>query len=551
MILLLLFIVCLVIAMLYMLPTDNYIGGKDDSLQDTIYKKYKYLIPKGKMSFNEFCYPDEYAIQPQQIFAGEYMSPPKTRELLVFHKIGAGKTCLSIQIAEKWLKYGKPLVVMPASLIPGFRNELRSPCAGDKYITDDERLALNTDDYSKIIKASDARIDKRYNIMSYNKFIMDYEHVNSPIIIVDEVQNINNVKGTFFRAILDWINSHPKSSVVIMSGTPIFDNSRELYGLMKLLRIRHNIDNIEPKHIKTLFSGKVSYFAGAPKFTFPKTELIIKQCVMSAFQLKWYNSQYESDIKLYGSRESIVSNEINNNFYIKTRQRSNVVYPRGLYGKDGFKHMTTDLIVNHLQTYSTKITALLKKLRKGQLSFIYTNFTGFHGIKFIEQVLCKHGYKSYHDHGAGKKRYAIWSGDQSNTQKDKIRHHFNSTDNDDASNIQIIIGSPSIKEGVTLLRVRQVHVLECYWNHSRLAQIFGRAIRYCSHKSVSTDERQVSIYIYAAVNKKYVNFQSMKSMSPSQSIDLYMLRIADEKKLICDKYLKELIDCAVDKYLWT
>jgi SNF2 family DNA or RNA helicase len=47
--------------------------------------------------------------------------------LLGFHRIGAGKTITFLNCAERWLDKGKPLVILPASLIGGVRNELRGP----------------------------------------------------------------------------------------------------------------------------------------------------------------------------------------------------------------------------------------------------------------------------------------------------------------------------------------------------------------------------------------------------------------------------------------
>ena len=61
-----------------------------------------------------------------------------------------------------------------------------------------------------------------------------------------------------------------------------------------------------------------------------------------------------------------------------------------------------------------------------------------------------------------------------------------------------MLGSPSIKEGVSLLRVQQVHMMEPYWNMSRMLQIMGRAVRFCSHKDVPKNKRIVKIYLYLA-----------------------------------------------------
>ena len=60
------------------------------------------------------------------------------KNILIYHKIGAGKTCTAIVLAEKFKKK-KIMVVLPAALIGNFRNELRSQCPGDEYISEKNR----------------------------------------------------------------------------------------------------------------------------------------------------------------------------------------------------------------------------------------------------------------------------------------------------------------------------------------------------------------------------------------------------------------------------
>ena len=47
--------------------------------------------------------------------------------------------------------------------------------------------------------------------------------------------------------------------------------------------------------------------------------------------------------------------------------------------------------------------------------------------------------------------------------------------------------------------VRQVHILEPYWNYVRIDQVFGRAIRMLSHQDLSPLERNVEQYLYLSV----------------------------------------------------
>lgn len=540
----------------------TFSGGAPTQLQKDALRKYKqFKKPKQKISFDEYCNPKSYKVQRQQAFAGEYMRPGSGhKSLLVFHKIGAGKTCLSIQVAERWKGKGKPLMIMPASLIPGFRAELRSPCAGTMYITEEERVKLmelkpGSSAYKEIIRNSDKRIDNVYHIFSYNKFASDIEahgakSIKASIIIIDEVQNVANLSGVFFKSMLKWIEAHPDAPSVVMSGTPVFDNPRELRPIAKLLKIplmsnKGGDDDdevpITPESIRELFAGKVSYYAGAPPEVFPETFIKVKKCQMSKHQARWYKSEVETEMSKQGK---LKTKEIANDFYIKSRQRSNIVYPNGLTGMASISALTPNMIKTSLETYSCKYAALMKKLKKNELSFIYTSFTGVGGIAILKKILKAVGYLDFAEDGPGKRRFAIFSGEETMREKGNLQAVFNSPANDDASQIQVVIGSPAIKEGVSLKRVRQAHILELYWNYSRLSQIFGRAVRYCSHKSLPKDERDVTIYLYAAVAGKV-----SKPAKPIESIDLYMLNMADEKKDAAEPYVQALMDCAIDKYI--
>lgn len=505
-----------------------------------------------QLSFKEFCDKKRpFKLQLQQKFVGEYMKPSnKHKELLVFHRIGGGKSCVAIQISKYWLPKGKPLILMPASLIPGFYAELRSPCGS--YLDDAERQQLaecSIEDYKKLVSKYNKLIDKDYHLWSYNKFL-DHKIPNDvSIIIIDEIQNVDGLGCKFFNKIVPWLYDHSNIPIVCMSATPLFDSAKEIMSLALLLRCVKPDDrdvSIQPKDIKRLFKGKVSYYPGAGDQFYPKTNLKIVSCIYSTFQARWYKAQVESDLSKAGD---IVHHKIKNNFYIKSRQRSNIVFPNGLAGRAGLSQLTPSLIKSHLSTYSAKFAYFVKKqsgaVRRKEHIFAYTNFTNESGIVGLKKVIEAHGWLNYRTHGVGPKRYAIWSGDETSRIKDSIRTIFNNTNNDDCSKLQMIIGSPAIKEGVSLLRVRQVHIFEAYWNHSRLEQIFGRASRLCSHARLPSKDRTVDIYVYAGcVSTK---LPDKRLVEPTNSVDLYMLSLADIKKEENEPYLDELIDCAIDK----
>ena len=60
----------------------------------------------------------------------------------------------------------------------------------------------------------------------------------------------------------------------------------------------------------------------------------------------------------------------------------------------------------------------------------------------------------------------------------------------------MILISSAGAEGISLFAVRQVHIMEPYWNFGRMNQVFGRAIRFKSHKDLEENDRNVEQYLY-------------------------------------------------------
>ena len=192
--------------------------------------------------------------------------------------------------------------------------------------------------------------------------------------------------------------------------------------------------------------------------------------------------------------------------------------------------------MSNLKEYSIKFYKILKKVKQSEGPiFIYSNFKEYGGIRSFVKVLEHHGFKNYKDFGEGEKRFAVWSGDEKHEVKEEIKDIFNQYDNKNGSKLKIILGSPAIKEGVSLLRVSEIHIMEPYWNLSRLEQVIGRGVRFCSHKDLPKGKRHVDIYIYVAVHP-----------NNKMTIDKYILNMAYKKNEIISVFEKNLKEAAVD-----
>ena len=78
----------------------------------------------------------------------------------------------------------------------------------------------------------------------------------------------------------------------------------------------------------------------------------------------------------------------------------------------------------------------------------------------------------------------------------------------DGRRLKILLGSSVLREGINLKNVREIHIMEPWHNKSRVEQVVGRGLRYCSHVSLPPKDRNVTIYQYASVlSKKPYDFK--------------------------------------------
>lgn len=113
-------------------------------------------------------------------------------------------------------------------------------------------------------------------------------------------------------------------------------------------------------------------------------------------------------------------------------------------------------------------------------------------------------------------------------------------DNKDGKQVKVILISQAGSEGLDFKFIRQVHVLEPWYNMNRIEQIIGRAVRTCSHKDLPFALRNVEIYLYGTVLEDPRN----------EAADIYVYRLAELKALqigVVTRALKEAsVDCLLN-----
>jgi len=152
-------------------------------------------------------------------------------------------------------------------------------------------------------------------------------------------------------------------------------------------------------------------------------------------------------------------------------------------------------------------------------------------------------------HEFKKVRYILVTGDTnvSLIETKDLLSIINNDNNKNGEEVKIIIGTRTTGEGLDFKRIRQVHVLEPWFNLSRIDQITGRASRYCSHADLPPLQQNVEIFLYAVEPPKKVNKREMDT----ETIDTRIYRIAEIKDIKIKKVeyiLKQAaVDCALNK----
>jgi len=251
----------------------------------------------------------------------------------------------------------------------------------------------------------------------------------------------------------------------------------------------------------------------------------VEPCQMSSVQFSKYIEVWRSEKKkdLLRQMRRHLHDEMPFDFNIRTRQTCNMIYTddefRYIMDEDRsyiekmkqyetLKQNKSLDIKNQLSEFSPKIYKMMLnifKFRDGPKStgkvLIYSDFRGDSGAEALEQVLKINGYSKYETSSPplNTLKYTFITGQESSETRRINMDAFNEPSNKFGEQIQVMIISGAGAEGISLTCVRQVHILEPFWNFVRVDQVFGRAIRLHSHDDLDPKDRNVEEYLYLSV----------------------------------------------------
>jgi len=536
-----------------------------------------------------------FQLQSQQRFLRRILSPDSpTRNLLMVHGTGTGKTCTAIQIAEEYIlrpefQDKKVLVIASAAVQENFASELfditrvdidtvagtleSKQCTGRRYldmlmrIESEPKNWNNPDIREKLRRTADRMIAEFYEFSAYASFgklvnrmqtelkkpeFEEWIHktFDDRLLIVDEAHNIREGaeegQGTKdITAAMETIAKTAKGLVlVLLTATPMYHRYEEILYYMNLFL--WNDKKQEPtvslkatdffNDDATLRAGPpgeqfrkyceeyVSFVKGENPFTFPfrlPPPAGVRTLPATGFMGNDtaaipYLSAYLVPSTTSGIQNATLTRDERTDDEGRRQllmQSTVSVLPsntsfRKAFSESGDQYAYVDtpfLTPEKLPEHSAKFVSVLNSIEAGQgVVFVYSNFATMGALLFA-MALEEHGYSpatgsprlanpAYK--GSSKGKYVLLTSALSETELAKLIERVKHPRNRDGSDIKVIVSSPIVSEGVDFRFVRQIHVLDPWWNMSRTEQVIGRGLRTCSHQLLLPEQQNCTVYLH-------------------------------------------------------
>jgi superfamily II DNA or RNA helicase len=580
----------------------------------------------------------DYRLQSHQKFLRRVVSPDTpTRNLLMVHGTGVGKTCTAIQIAEEYIlrpefQEKKVIVVAGPAVQSNFKTEIfdinrvsldktetllsSKQCTGRRYLdmlmrieaepkqwkVPDTRLRLGT--------LADRIINEFYDFMGYstfgamiNKKFLDlkpadaekwiHDTFDNRLLIVDEAHNLREGSSemkTVSTGLETLVKTADGLVLVLLTATPMYDSHEEIVFYMNLFLWNDRKQAANKKILPAEFllpdgsvkaskeqefrdwvQTYVSYVKGENPFTFPFrlpppevaglpepltgfTGLEIGAASKSKYLTVTASTVAGIQKKVIDTASGKDDEEERKALMIPTisvlpgnKEFAEVFRVAGAQWQYTVEPFLTP---EKLPEVSAKFVTIIKQIEASKgVVMVYSNYVE-RGSRLFAMALEEHGFTPASGpallanpafKGKSKGEYMLLSSEVSTAQTNALLQLARSERNVNGEKVRIIVTTPRISEGVNFRYVRQVHLLDPWWNMSRIEQVIGRALRTCSHQALPFEEQNCSVYLHV-----------LRSDTEHESFDEYTYRTkVEEKGVKIAKVRKIMEESAMDCPLQT
>ena len=442
-----------------------------------------------------------------------------------------------------------------------------------------------------------AMVSARYEFIGWTQFANDWFRqdihkrvvdFSDRVIVVDEAHNLRpgqSESKNVTKALVQIAQTCFNVKFVLMTATPMFDRAEEIVDLINILR--HN-DDLPPADASKIFppSGKIdesrlkdairgyvsTYSRLLPDPNVPYT-MDVRSASVPGINVKWPKYSRDGNLsrgeaaimhhiecsELQAKHPALIANGKRvATSLVEGAESSNAVFPGGDTGQAGFKSVLDPRSGQYtkgnedafhpeqLHKVSPKAAFIVQQVSSCVgVAMVYTNFV-WAGVKLLAAALEERGFRPCEFDTAVTKRaqlrnsgpcYAILS---DGSEVSKILAQAKEDKNRDGSKIKVLLCTKVVAEGMDLAFVREVHILDGWWNLSREEQVIGRAVRFGSHARLPAEQRNVTIYRYGVTLP-----------GDREGVDHEMARTATDKHKkigrVMDILSAESFDCVLHK----
>lgn len=410
------------------------------------------------------------------------------------------------------------------------------------------------------------------------------------LIIVDEAHNLRVTTETTStakisaKAIESIVKQAKGVTLVLLTATPMFDDYDEIiYYFNLFLWNDKRLDPSKTISVSEIFDKDgsfkegqearfrgwcqdyISYIKGENPFTFPfrlpPPENLIAPIDRTTSHLGEPITKPRKYLTLTKSMVSPIQEKVIKNLPIRIGGNGPLicVYPENrpfsdIFGKSGEQYeyrkgIEKFLSPSKVALYSSKFALVLNILSNtAGIAFVYSNLVES-GANLFAMCLEEHGYENaikenFLKNPSGevpkgsKGKYVIFTGETSRADIENALRRMKDRKNIAGDDIRVIIASEKVSEGVDFKYVRQVHVLDPWFNMSRIEQVLGRGMRTCSHSLLPFEHQNCTVYLHVC------RYPDDTKESPDEYIyrefvENKAARIANTKRII----MESAMDC--------
>lgn len=370
--------------------------------------------------------------------------------VILYYGVGSGKTMIAVNCAEQFQEITKNAHIyflVPASLVLGTIKEMYDRGIDPKRKNDKGEFI--------------------YYFVSYQQMLRsNFDFKENSLLIVDEAHNLRNIRadeisekisGRKYKATGNYslvgnklsekiiLSSNKFLRTIFMTGTLFVNGPEDIEALMAIGYKKQPLLNIDKGQYEAIISNDREF-------------KIYYEGLISFYRIP---SNYPTIPKKHFKFIPIVDNKLlfqikDDSYYMQTRNQ-------GIKGKVGW---ILDFLTKHNK----------------EKTLIYSQFLDF-SIRPLLTELKKRGFK-----------FGFISGELNQVEKLNVVKQYN--DNE----INILVFTLSIKEGISFKETNNIIVFQPYWNYAIMEQILARGIRLNSHKE--GNKANINLYFLVAIKEE-------------------------------------------------